>query len=263
MTTFSYAQIQQLWVDGGGNPSVAPIAAAIALAESGGHSDSLNDTPATGDYSVGLWQINYYAGLRAERVAKYGTPEQLLASPLLQARAAVDISGGGTNWRPWSTYLNGAYRQFVGAPAVGQGGGQVTLPPGVEGVPGIGATGTGSAGTVGSGGLGKVIGHAIATITGAAGGAAVAIGGQPGTGGVGDQVAGGVADAVTAPLHAFSSVMDIATGIANWVTNPANMLRIIEVVIGGIGILVGIVIMARKPIEQVGTTAAKAGVLAA
>jgi Lysozyme like domain len=111
-------EIEKLWVQNGGHPIVAPVAAAIAMAESGGDTESLNDTPATGDYSVGLWQINYYNGLRDSRTKKYGTPEQLLADPNRQAKAAIDISGNGGNFSPWTTYTTGAYRQYLSAATV-------------------------------------------------------------------------------------------------------------------------------------------------
>ena len=102
-SVLSFNQIQALWIANGGNPGWAPLAAGIAIAESGGNYTSLNNTPATGDYSVGLWQINYYDGLLASRTASYGSPAALQISPNAQAKAAISLSGNGSNWGPWKT----------------------------------------------------------------------------------------------------------------------------------------------------------------
>lgn len=78
------------------------LASAIAFAESGGVPNAImrNDR----EYSVGLWQIN-------TKVHPY-TPEDL-ADPVKNAWAAYVISKAGTDWRPWSTYKNGKYKQFL------------------------------------------------------------------------------------------------------------------------------------------------------
>lgn len=116
MATLTYAQIEDLWTRNGGNPLAAPVMAAIALAESGGRTDALNTKPP--DYSVGLWQVNYYGSLGPSRTAAYGAPTQLAANPDAQAKAAVAISGNGTNLKPWSTYTSGAYRRFLDSNAI-------------------------------------------------------------------------------------------------------------------------------------------------
>lgn len=113
MTTLTFGQIEDLWTRNGGNPAIAPVMAAIALAESGGRTDVLN-TKAP-DYSVGLWQINYYGNLGPSRTAQYGSPADLVADPNRQAQAAVAISGNGSNLSPWSTYTNGSYKTFLGS----------------------------------------------------------------------------------------------------------------------------------------------------
>ena len=116
MTIYSNSDIQGLWISNGGSPQGAAIAAAVALAESSGNSAALNNTPSTGDYSVGLWQINYFNGLFDSRSAAYGSPAALLIDPNAQALAAISISNNGTNWTPWSTYENGAYLNFLNTP---------------------------------------------------------------------------------------------------------------------------------------------------
>lgn len=77
------------------------LAAAIAFAESGGIPNAILRN--SREYSVGLWQIN-------TNVHPY-TPEDM-ADPVKNAAAAFVISKGGKDWRPWSTYKNGKYKQF-------------------------------------------------------------------------------------------------------------------------------------------------------
>lgn len=97
---YTYAQLEQLWVQAGGNAASAPMAAAIAMAESGGDSGA-TDNDADGSVDRGLWQINSSHG----SLSTY--------NPLANAKAAVEISGNGTNWDPWVTYQTGAYRQYL------------------------------------------------------------------------------------------------------------------------------------------------------
>ena len=111
-------QIEALWIKNGGPPAWAPLMAGIAIAESGGNTTSLNNNPATGDYSVGLWQINYFGGMLGPRSQKYGTPTQLQASPDAQAKAAIDLFGqngaGLTNWtndKTWKAWVAAGHPQ--------------------------------------------------------------------------------------------------------------------------------------------------------
>ncbi len=99
--TLTYAQLQQLWITAGGNPQVAPMAAAIAMAESGGN-DVTSKPNTNGTVDRGYWQINSVHG------------SQSSLDPMVNARAAVSISNNGTNWNPWTTFKTGAYRKFLG-----------------------------------------------------------------------------------------------------------------------------------------------------
>lgn len=90
------------------------IAVAVAKAESNldprAYGDlSLQD--AKWGPSVGLWQIRT---LKAER-GKGGDRDELalIADVGRQARAAYAISGGGSNFRPWSMFTNGGYRRHL------------------------------------------------------------------------------------------------------------------------------------------------------
>jgi hypothetical protein len=114
----NYKQIQQLWISAGGAKSAAPLMAAVALAESSGNNSDLNNNPSTGDYSVGLWQINYYGALNAPRTARYGTPAQLQADPLANAKAAVDLYAGGSGLSNWQNDWAAKAYAAGGMPAV-------------------------------------------------------------------------------------------------------------------------------------------------
>jgi LysM repeat protein len=85
--------LEELWEEAGGSHAQAVMAASIAMAESSG------EQYATGPAGErGYWQIHPDHG----PLSTY--------APLGNARAAVIISGDGTNWTPWTTYTSGAYR---------------------------------------------------------------------------------------------------------------------------------------------------------
>src|SRR5262249_20295184 len=87
--TLTNRQRMALWVAPGGPKSVGSVAAAVALAESGGRTHAPSKNPAGGS-NVGLWQIWSGHG---------GTSE----NPLANAKQAVSIwkSAGGTFGRDW------------------------------------------------------------------------------------------------------------------------------------------------------------------
>lgn len=106
---YGKSRIQNLWTTAGGSAAVSNLAAAVALAESGGNPDAKN-VNSNGSIDRGLWQINSIHG-------KLSTFD-----PMGNARAAVKISSGGRNWRPWVAYTNGAYKRFLSGGG-GAGGG--------------------------------------------------------------------------------------------------------------------------------------------
>ncbi len=81
--TYSYAALEQLWVQAGGNPADQAFAACIAEHESGGNPGAISPTS---DY--GLWQI-------------HDDPAAL--DPAVSAETAVRMSSDGTDWSPWTT----------------------------------------------------------------------------------------------------------------------------------------------------------------
>lgn len=99
-------QIMNLWTRAGGSAGKANLAAAVAMAESGGETTASNRNK-NGTIDRGLWQINsVHGGLST-------------FSPTGNAKAAVKISSGGRNWTPWVAYTTGAYRQYLGGATQG------------------------------------------------------------------------------------------------------------------------------------------------
>jgi hypothetical protein len=79
------------------------LAAAVAMAESGGDPAAWGDRDLGGSY--GLWQIHHPSHPQYP-ISKLKTREY-------NARAAFAISGGGRNWSPWTTFRNGDYKAFL------------------------------------------------------------------------------------------------------------------------------------------------------
>lgn len=125
MAQYSYAQLKQLWIQNGGNPLVADIAAAVAMAESGGRSDAINSSNSDGSTDRGLWQINSVHG-------KLSTTD-----PIANVKAAIQISNNGKNWTPWVTFVSGAYKKFL-SPTTAAGGGVPADTASSSGIPGVG-----------------------------------------------------------------------------------------------------------------------------
>lgn len=110
MSALSLAQLQALAASVGfPNPA---LAAAVAMAESGGNPDAYGDADYGG--SIGLWQVNL--------PAHPDYSEQDLYDPTYNAKAALAISSNGKNWNPWTTYRTGAYKKWYAGPLSGKGG---------------------------------------------------------------------------------------------------------------------------------------------
>jgi hypothetical protein len=103
--TFTYAQLMGLWIRNGGSRASAPIAAAIAEAESSGRSWVTSSNP-DGGTNVGPWQLDTN-GVGA------GYSVEQLQDPALNARVAVKGSDDGKDWSDWETYVDGAYKHFL------------------------------------------------------------------------------------------------------------------------------------------------------
>lgn len=104
--------------------AAATIAVAVALAESGGNDTAIGDVGLqnnTWGPSVGVWQIRT---LKSQTGTGSDRDVNALQGNLQrQALAMKNISSGGSNWTPWTTYTRGTYQQFIGqAQTVAVGG---------------------------------------------------------------------------------------------------------------------------------------------
>lgn len=116
----TFQELRALALRVGFPPGAVDTAAAIAMAESGGNPDAVGDL--TLGTSMGLWQIN----LAAHPSMAHWT----LTDPVVNATAALWISQGGQNFRPWSTFTVPPYpylRYLPAASGVGVGAAIVAL----------------------------------------------------------------------------------------------------------------------------------------
>lgn len=93
---YSSADIEKLWVQEGGNPAKASIAACIVSHESGGDPLAKSANP-DGGTNVGLFQLDTPGG----KGAGYSVAQLQNAS--LNTRIAVRASSNGNDWSAWST----------------------------------------------------------------------------------------------------------------------------------------------------------------
>ena len=99
----------------------------VAKAESGGRPGALNPNASSGDYSMGLFQINMIGSLGTARNAQYlkqykdigyKGPESLY-DPAINAKIAYDISKGGTKWS--DAWVNTSKKLGIGGGTPGYG----------------------------------------------------------------------------------------------------------------------------------------------
>lgn len=84
----TFADVENYWIQAGGNPQAAAMAAAIADASSG-LDPGISRTNPDGTTSVGLWLI-----------PANGTPPGS-TDPMANARAAIQLSQNGADWQQW------------------------------------------------------------------------------------------------------------------------------------------------------------------
>lgn len=87
-----------------GSSGDVTTAVAVALAESSGDSAAVGKN-ADGSRDRGLWQINDRAHPEVSDACAF--------DPSCNARAAYTISNGWTDFTPWTTYISGAYQQYL------------------------------------------------------------------------------------------------------------------------------------------------------
>jgi hypothetical protein len=120
----SIAQVYNLARGVGLSHHQAVIATAIAMAESGLNPGAVGDVAledATWGPSEGLWQVR---SLKAQRGTGQTRDATRLTDPQFNARSMYEISDGGRNFEPWSTYVDNAYVGHLAAVrnAVGKDG---------------------------------------------------------------------------------------------------------------------------------------------
>lgn len=95
-------QVAALLLKQGFTPEQAAQLTAFSIGneDPSGNASVVNDTPATGDYSVGLWQINYYGNLMGPRSQEFGSPQSLAGNPDAQAAAAKALFTQ-SGYQPW------------------------------------------------------------------------------------------------------------------------------------------------------------------
>jgi len=125
MTAGMDPQLMQTLQNAGFKGDSLTTAYGIVKAESGGRANAYNPTGM--DDSYGLFQINMEnndprnPGMGTKRneayLKKYAsigyTGPESLKDPYINAQIAYDISKGGTNFRPWTTYTSGKYLQHT------------------------------------------------------------------------------------------------------------------------------------------------------
>lgn len=90
------------------------MAHAVSMAESRGNPMAFNGNRDTGDQSYGLFQINMIDALGPDRRKRFGlASNDALYDPTVNARVAYRMSNGGKDWSAWSTFKNGAYKQYL------------------------------------------------------------------------------------------------------------------------------------------------------
>ena len=107
MTNYNFGQLENIWIEGGGSSQMAPMMAAIALAESSGNPTALNPNDTNGQggtqSSYGLWQISN---------GTHSAPSANWSDPVTNAQLAVQkLSRYGLG--AWGTYTSGRYRKYL------------------------------------------------------------------------------------------------------------------------------------------------------
>jgi hypothetical protein len=104
MAKLNFKQIENVWTRNGGSKKLAPVMAAIALAESGGYTQAHHKN-ANGTVDRGLWQINSsnYRLYKGHNIF----------DPNVNAHAAKRLAEGGKGLGNWTTYTSGAYTKYL------------------------------------------------------------------------------------------------------------------------------------------------------
>jgi len=104
LAKYNFKQIENIWVKNGGSKKLAPVMAAIALAESGGYTQAKHKN-SNGTIDQGLWQINSsnYKLYKGHNIYDVN----------VNAHAAKRLAEGGNGLGNWTTYTSGAYKKYL------------------------------------------------------------------------------------------------------------------------------------------------------
>lgn len=141
----TFAQLESVAEQGGFSAAMAPLMAAIALAESSGNPNSTNPTDNGGKQtSWGLWQIS---------LGNHNEPAPNWNDPVENAKLAYGKWKSQGLWA-WGTWQSGAYKKYLPS-------GYVAPDSNIPGVNGATEGGQGAAGTVTTeGSWTSALGHA-------------------------------------------------------------------------------------------------------
>ena len=152
------------------------MAAAIAMAESGGNSDAVSRPNTDGSIDRGLFQIN----------SIHGAPSTTAVEP--NVRYAIQLSKNGNHWTPWTVFKTGAYRKYFD-------------------------------------GQGSLVGESVVDVP------------SPGL-----SIPNPLGDIATA-LAAIVAPATLLMKVGPWISDPKNMIRVAQVVFGGVLGIVGIALL--------------------
>ncbi|HEU5046073.1 MAG TPA: NlpC/P60 family protein [Nocardioidaceae bacterium] len=107
LSSSAAVRVAQYAIDAGFTGSGLETAVAVSFAEDGSHDPRATNTNSDGSVDRGLWQIN--------NKAHPNYSDSYVFDPGDNAQAAYAISDGGKNWKPWTTFNNGAYLKYIPA----------------------------------------------------------------------------------------------------------------------------------------------------
>jgi hypothetical protein len=88
-------------------------ACAVAKAESNGRPLAFNGNVKTGDNSYGVFQINMIGKLGVDRREKFELDSNAeLLNPVVNAKIALHMTKGGTDWSSWSSVNGKRYKEW-------------------------------------------------------------------------------------------------------------------------------------------------------
>lgn len=246
-TQMSWVDVYKVARQGGFSPAAAVIATAITEPEAGRQPGVQQAGQPYRTTGWGLWQIT-----PGNSVPSVGVDNALL-DPLTNARAAyAKYHAAGDRFTPWTTYTSGAYKASLAAASsaaasVGDNiAGAVTS--------GVGAAAGGIGGT--AGGLGGGVGGTSPSDLIKAINQLIGSGGNIAQAQIDTIVGGNLPSGVQAAIAATSGVVSWLGGAVTslttlvngllWLVNPANWVRIVAAVVGGISLAAGAVIIGKS-----------------